>query len=99
MKRASISDAKNRLSALIDQVRHGDPIVIEDRGVPVARLEPVAASLRGARDGRAARLLRLGLVRPASTPCPHRLIESDPPTPERGAALSQVLIEERRSGR
>jgi hypothetical protein len=32
MKKATITEAKNQLSALIDQVRHGETIVITDRG-------------------------------------------------------------------
>ena len=43
MKRASITEAKNGLSALIDGLRHGAGVLIVDRGRPVARLEPVAA--------------------------------------------------------
>jgi antitoxin (DNA-binding transcriptional repressor) of toxin-antitoxin stability system len=39
---------------------HGETIVIEDRGVPVARLESVAAPRGGMVDGRAARLERQG---------------------------------------
>jgi prevent-host-death family protein len=38
-------DAKNRLSALLDRVEHGEEIVITRRGRPVARLVPVEASL------------------------------------------------------
>jgi prevent-host-death family protein len=41
MKSESISNAKNRLSALIKQVQQGEPIVITDRGVPVAQLVPI----------------------------------------------------------
>ena len=41
MKQESISNAKNRLSALIKQVQGGDPVVITDRGVPVAKLVPI----------------------------------------------------------
>ena len=58
MKRISITDAKNGLSALIDRVRHGESIIIEDRGVPVARLESMAAPGSGDVEGRAARLQR-----------------------------------------
>ena len=43
MKTASITEAKNQLSALIDQVRNGDTIVITDRGRPVAQLASLAA--------------------------------------------------------
>ena len=41
MRRANISTTKNNLSKLIDEVRGGESIVIVDRDVPVARLEPV----------------------------------------------------------
>ena len=41
MKRANITEAKNSLSALIDQVKGGSSVLIGDRGRPVARLEPV----------------------------------------------------------
>ena len=41
MHRASISDAKNNLSALIDRVRRGETVLICDRKRPVARLQPV----------------------------------------------------------
>jgi len=96
MKRASITDAKNRLSALIDRVRHGDTIVIEDRGVPVARLESVTTAGGDASDGRLARLEREGLVRRAVAPPPKL---PPPPRPERPARPSELVIAERRGDR
>jgi prevent-host-death family protein len=42
MKKASITETKNNLSALIDGLKGGgEPVLIVDRGRPVARLEPV----------------------------------------------------------
>lgn len=99
MKRASITEAKNGLSALIDRVRHGDAIVIEDRGVPVARLEPILTPGRSDTVGRTTRLVRHGVLRPAAAPPPRRVLAADPPTPRPRASLSQALIDERRSGR
>ena len=99
MKRTSITAAKNGLSALIDRVRHGETIVIEDRGVPVARLESVAAPRGGEVEGRAARLERQGVLRPALAQVPKRLLTTTPPTPKRGAALSDAVVAERRDGR
>jgi prevent-host-death family protein len=99
MRRASITEAKNRLSALIDRVRQGDAIVIEDRGVAVARLEPIAPPGKEAAEGRAARLVRQGVLRPAVAPLPPGLLMTEPPPPLRGASLSRALIEERRNGR
>jgi prevent-host-death family protein len=99
MKKASITQAKNGLSALIDRVRHGDAIVIEDRGVPVARLEPIAAGGERAADGRVARLVRQGALRPASRKAPLALLNRQAPAPNAGARLSSALIADRRSGR
>jgi len=38
MKTASITEAKNTLSALIDSLKTGSPVLIVDRGLRVARL-------------------------------------------------------------
>src|SRR5205814_4034536 len=64
MKRASITKAKNNLSALIDGHRGGSPVLIVDRGRPVARLEPVITGLEAEHEGRLLRLVRDGIVRP-----------------------------------
>ncbi len=40
MQRATATEAKDGLSALLDRVKAGKTILIMDRGVPVARLEP-----------------------------------------------------------
>ena len=65
MKKASITEAKNNLSALIDGLKGGSAVLIRDRGRPVARLEPVTADLDAA-EGRLLRLVRGGIVRPSS---------------------------------
>ena len=99
MKRTSITDAKNGLSGLIARVRHGESIVIEDRGVPVARLEPVATHGRRDVEGRAARLERQGVLRPAVASAPRRILTTPPPRPKGGATLSDAVLAERRGGR
>lgn len=98
MKRASISEAKNRLSALIDRVRHGDTVVIEDRGVPVARLEPVARSNEDD-TGRLARLERQGVLRRPTRPAPIALLRKPGARPTGRVRISDVLLAERREGR
>ena len=42
MKKAGIREARQNLSALIEEVRRGREVVITDRGEPVARLVPAA---------------------------------------------------------
>ena len=62
MKKASITEAKNNLSALIDDLKGGWRVLIVDRRRPVARLEPVTLG-ESDDEGRLARLLREGIVR------------------------------------
>jgi prevent-host-death family protein len=97
--RTSITAAKNGLSALIDRVRHGESVIIEDRGVPVARIESVAVPGRQGVEGRAARLERQGALRPARAAAPRRTLDSPPPQPRSGARLSDAVIAERGEAR
>jgi prevent-host-death family protein len=99
MKKASITEAKNKLSALIDAVKGGTPVLIVDRGRPVARLEPVVAGRDHADEGRLSRLVREGLVRPARNPPARALIRRAPPRPRRGASVVAALLAERREDR
>jgi prevent-host-death family protein len=98
MKRASITEAKNNLSALIDSVKAGSRVLIVDRGQPVARLEPLRGT-GSAEDGRLARLVRDGIVRPARGVVPEALITSQPPLAKEGASGVRALLDERRNGR
>jgi len=94
VKRASISEAKNKLSALIDQVKNGETIVITDRGRPVARLEPVAGS--EADEDRIARLERAGVIRRGKNTGAIQEILSTPPIRlKSGASVLQALLDER----
>src|SRR5258708_39088451 len=99
MRKASITEAKNNLSALIDGLRGGSPVLIVDRGRPVARLEPVVEHPAGDTDGRLSRLLREGLVRPRRAPPPRASFDTEPPPAVGGASALEALIGERRDGR
>jgi prevent-host-death family protein len=99
MKKASISEAKNNLSALIDSLKGGMPVLIIDRGRPVARLEPVIVGPEEGQEGRLSRLLRDGLVRPRRAAPPGSLFKSSPPRADAGASAVDALLEERREGR
>ena len=99
MKTASITETKNQLSALLDRVRHGESVLIVDRGRPVARLEPVTAGGAEDPEGRLSRLERQAAVRRARAPLPKSFFTRRPPRPRRGASLSKALADERREGR
>ena len=94
-----MTEAKNRLSALIDGLKGGSPVLIVDRGRPVARLESVASGLEPGDDSRLARLIREGIVRPGHAAPPRALLARRPPRARRGLSAVQALIEERREGR
>jgi len=99
MKKASITEAKNSLSALIDGLKGGSSVLIVDRGRPVARLEPVMSGQEAGSDGRLSRLVREGIVRPGRKSLPPELLASQPPRPKGGASAVDALLEERRQGR
>jgi antitoxin (DNA-binding transcriptional repressor) of toxin-antitoxin stability system len=98
MKRASITEAKNGLSALIDGLGRGAGVLIVDRGRPVARLEPVSSVAGVLEDGRLMRLVREGIVRPARAPVPKSLFSTRPPTPKGGVSAVAMVLDERRQG-
>ncbi len=100
MKTATISETKNRLSALLDRVRHGETILITDRERPVARLEPVvSAGDAGPDEGRLARLERTGVIRRARRGRLEEIASTAPPVAARGGDIVAALLDERRSGR
>ncbi len=97
MKSATITEAKNRLSALLDQVRAGESIVIVDRGLPMARLEPIVA--HADQSGRLRRLERAGLLRVGTEPPPLDLLREPAPQLPRDVSAVEALIHERRTAR
>jgi prevent-host-death family protein len=96
MRRASISEVKNGLSAFIDRVRAGETILITDRGIPVARIEPVERS--NDPEGRLERLVRAGIVRPPAERLPRAILDEPPPRLTRDVDVVEIVLEERRSG-
>lgn len=96
MRSTTISQAKNQLSALLDRVRAGESVTITDRGIPVARLEPVSHS--GDPAGRIERLARAGLVRPGAGSAPPSILDGPSTRLPRGVSVVEIVLEERRSG-
>jgi prevent-host-death family protein len=100
VRKATISETKNSLSALLARVRNGESVLITDRSRPVARLEPVtSAEDPGPDEGRLARLERGGIIRRARRGRLDEILRVAPPAPEAGGDIVAVLIDERRSGR
>ncbi len=93
MRSVRVSQLKSRLSEYLRSVKDGSPILITDRGHPVAVLQPYKSQ-----DADLDSLVESGVVLPARRP----LDESfwDLPRPEDpGARVREALLEERREGR
>jgi prevent-host-death family protein len=97
MRTTTISETKAGLSALLDQVKAGESVLITDRGIPVARLGPVGTSVDPT--GRTERLARAGLLRPRQGPLPPKLLEGPTVQTPQGVSLVDMVLDERRSGR
>ena len=101
MKKATISEAKNNLSALVDRVRAGETVLIVDRSTPVARLVPVAGTAPDpvGDDARLRRLERAGLIRRGTGRLPAGFFRRRRPRPTGGASAVEALLAERRGSR
>ena len=99
MKIATITETKNRLSALLDTVRAGETVLIVDRGRPIARLESVVNVADERQIGRIDRLERSGLLRRARHEAPLPLLQESPPQALDGGSIVQVLLDEREESR
>lgn len=101
MKSASVTETRNRLSAILDQVKEGESYLILEHGKPVARLEPVREiEGKDAEEARLADLERRGIVvRHGSGRIPKELIDTPPPKAPKGMSLLKLLLEEREEER
>lgn len=100
MKMATISETKNRLSALLEEVRQGESILILDRNHPVARLEPLVDLGQSETDGALDRLERAGIVRRARAPRARKgVLTPAPPRTRTGTTALAALLADRESAR
>jgi antitoxin (DNA-binding transcriptional repressor) of toxin-antitoxin stability system len=96
MKKAKISELKNRLSHYLQFVRRGQSVLVYDRDRIIARIDPVghASTVEGA--DWIGELERVGAVRPPTARLPRNWLQ------RRGvvkADVTSALIDERESGR
>lgn len=93
MKRVGTRELKNRLSAYMRRVRHGERLVVTDRGKPFAQITPIpekpaAKSLNDLLQ----ELETRGLVRKAKG----GTLRPFKPVPSRGKSAAQMIVEDRR---
>lgn len=100
MKQASVTETKNGLSAILDQVKDGETFLITEHGKPVARLEPVRANeSRSVEEAALDQLERRGLIQQGKGRVRRELIDGPAVKLPRGVSVLDALLDERRSGR
>ncbi len=99
MKTASISEAKNRLSAYIDLVRKGETVLITDRNTPVAQLGPLQPAANADDEAWLQALERKGLIKRASKRGPSAMLKKSPQKLPAGVSVLNALLTQRRDGR
>lgn len=93
MLTASVTEAKNNLSKLLKKVKHGESVLILDRNVPVARLEPLAPGSTEADEARLLDLERRGLLKRGTGKLPKNFWTR--PLPKLKGSLVEALLKER----
>jgi prevent-host-death family protein len=85
-----IRELRLNLSKYVARVRDGAEVIVTDHGKPVVRLSPIDEQ-----EAHIARLMREGLIKPATRPKSKAL---PPPVPliGEGPLVSELVIEDRR---
>lgn len=99
MTTVGVTEAKNNLSKLLKKVRHGETVLILDRNVPVARLEPLAARSPEADEAKLLDLERRGLLKRGTGKLPKGFATRPLPKTTDGSSVVQALLDERTESR
>jgi prevent-host-death family protein len=97
MTTTSLTEAKNNLSKLIKKVRHGESVLILDRNIPVARLEPLPPGSSEADEARLAELERQGVLKRGKGKVPKDFWTR--PRPKLKGSAVEALLQERKETR
>lgn len=93
MTTVSVTEAKNNLSKLLKKVRHGESVLILDRNIPVARIEPLPPGSREADEAKLIELERRGLLKRGTGKLPKDFWTR--PLPKFKGSVVQALLDER----
>jgi prevent-host-death family protein len=97
---ANIATAKNELSRLLRRVKRGESVIITDRNVPVARLQPLNATGDSLPDAALAALYESGvLTPPVKTLDVAAFLSAPRPAVPPGGSLAAAVLSEREEGR
>lgn len=93
MSTVGVKELKNRLTQYLRRTKHGEEVIVTERGRPIAVIQPIQAAARlDSREARLARLAAQGLLTlPTRKPLKRvRMAKAS------GRPLSQTIVEERR---
>jgi prevent-host-death family protein len=101
MKRATISQTKNNLSALLKHVKRGEEVLILERETPIAKIVPVERVARRDLASLLADLERRGIVRTGRRKADPELTRKlgPPPKARSGADIVAALLADREDSR
>lgn len=98
MRRASVSETKNSLSALLSEVRRGETVLVTHHGKPVAQIRPFDAD--ALTDEAAAKLVQEGIADPPQASLDIAVfMEGGLPRLPRGRSASGLIAEGRGESR
>ncbi|MXY71107.1 MAG: type II toxin-antitoxin system prevent-host-death family antitoxin [Acidobacteriia bacterium] len=98
MRRASVSEAKNSLSALLNEVRRGETVLVTHHGKPVAQIRPCDAD--ALTDEAAAKLVQGDIADPPQGSLDVAAFMDRPlPRLPEGLSASGLIAEERDESR
>lgn len=93
MSAVGIRELKNRLTHYLQLTKKGEEVVVTERGIPIALIQPITKDLPGAsREARLARLSALGIATLPQRPSLKRLKT----VKASGPPASMLVLEERR---
>jgi prevent-host-death family protein len=91
--KVGVRELRENLRSWLDRAKNGDEVIVTDRGEPIARLAALEPR------SKLEELIERGIVRPPLRPKRERIDVSKLPTMTPGPTLSDIVIEQRRSGR
>jgi prevent-host-death family protein len=91
--KVGVRELRENLRSWLDRAKYGDEVIVTDRGEPIARLAALEPR------SKLEELIERGIVRPPLRPKRARIDVSKLPTMTPGPTLSDIVIEQRRSGR
>ena len=98
MRHASITEARNRFSALLREVRRGETVLVTDRGTPIATIRPFPEAAPAEPEG-VALLVHRGVATPPRKPLDlDRFLRLRLPRLPAGVSAGDAVIRDREEG-